>query len=80
LIHKPKTLEKSEHVAEMYMCHFITTYNAGKHLAELCMREYPKYVKYGLWLVAEVGVIAATIPGGNESAVVHLSLVSLNVT
>ncbi|CAN6242132.1 unnamed protein product [Urochloa humidicola] len=35
----------------------------GRHLAELCMREYPKYVKYGLWFLIEVGVIAATIPG-----------------
>jgi NRAMP (natural resistance-associated macrophage protein)-like metal ion transporter len=36
----------------------------GRHLAELCMGEYPKYVKYCLWLLAELGVIAATIPGG----------------
>uniref|UniRef100_A0A0A9EXE8 Metal transporter n=1 Tax=Arundo donax TaxID=35708 RepID=A0A0A9EXE8_ARUDO len=35
----------------------------GRHLAELCTCEYPKYVKYGLWLLAEVGVIATTIPG-----------------
>ncbi|GJN31982.1 hypothetical protein PR202_gb20447 [Eleusine coracana subsp. coracana] len=35
----------------------------GRHLAELCMSEYPKRVKYGLWFLAEVGVIAATIPG-----------------
>ncbi|KAF0920425.1 hypothetical protein E2562_034900 [Oryza meyeriana var. granulata] len=35
----------------------------GRHLAELCMGEYPKYVKYCLWLLAELGVIAATIPG-----------------
>ncbi|CAL5333220.1 unnamed protein product [Camellia sinensis] len=34
----------------------------GKHLAELCKIEYPKYVKYCLWLLAEVAVIAADIP------------------
>ena len=36
----------------------------GKHLAELCKAEYPKYVKYCLWLLAEVAVIAADIPEG----------------
>uniref|UniRef100_M8BHY9 Metal transporter Nramp1 n=1 Tax=Aegilops tauschii TaxID=37682 RepID=M8BHY9_AEGTA len=36
----------------------------GRHLAELCMSEYPKPVRYGLWFFAELGVIAATIPGG----------------
>ncbi|KAJ3683473.1 hypothetical protein LUZ60_013700 [Juncus effusus] len=34
----------------------------GKHLAELCKSEYPKYVNYCLWLLAEVAVIAADIP------------------
>ncbi|XXG60695.1 hypothetical protein AAC387_Pa04g2536 [Persea americana] len=34
----------------------------GKHLAELCKAEYPKYVKYCLWLLAESAVIAADIP------------------
>ncbi|KAK1274720.1 Metal transporter Nramp5 [Acorus gramineus] len=34
----------------------------GKHLAELCKAEYPKFVKYCLWLLAEVAVIAADIP------------------
>ncbi|KAL3513677.1 hypothetical protein ACH5RR_026394 [Cinchona calisaya] len=34
----------------------------GKHLSELCKVEYPKYVKYGLWLLAEIAVIAADIP------------------
>ncbi|KAK1322788.1 Metal transporter Nramp5 [Acorus calamus] len=33
-----------------------------KHLAELCKAEYPKFVKYCLWLLAEVAVIAADIP------------------
>jgi len=42
------------------------------HLAELCMHEYPKHVKYGLWLLIEVGVIAATVPGGIEFVLVHL--------
>ncbi|THU56021.1 hypothetical protein C4D60_Mb11t12890 [Musa balbisiana] len=36
----------------------------GKHLAELCKDEYPKYVNYCLWVVAEVAVIAADIPEG----------------
>ncbi|KAI6689424.1 hypothetical protein NL676_026252 [Syzygium grande] len=34
----------------------------GKHLAELCKVEYPLMVKYCLWLLAEVAVIAADIP------------------
>ncbi|OAY84354.1 Metal transporter Nramp5 [Ananas comosus] len=34
----------------------------GRHLAELCKSEYPKYVKFCLWLLAEVAVIAADIP------------------
>uniref|UniRef100_A0A1D1Z6R7 Metal transporter Nramp5 n=1 Tax=Anthurium amnicola TaxID=1678845 RepID=A0A1D1Z6R7_9ARAE len=34
----------------------------GKHLAELCKAEYPKYVKICLWLLAELAVIAADIP------------------
>ncbi|XP_047323265.1 metal transporter Nramp5-like [Impatiens glandulifera] len=34
----------------------------GKHLSELCKAEYPIYVKYCLWLLAEVAVIAADIP------------------
>ncbi|XP_042475069.1 metal transporter Nramp5-like [Macadamia integrifolia] len=36
--------------------------STGKHLAELCKLEYPKFVKYCLWLLAEVAVIAADIP------------------
>ncbi|KAJ6730503.1 SOLUTE CARRIER PROTEIN FAMILY 11 MEMBER [Salix viminalis] len=34
----------------------------GRHLAELCKVEYPKYVKLCLWLLAELAVIAADIP------------------
>ncbi|KAJ3683476.1 hypothetical protein LUZ60_013703 [Juncus effusus] len=34
----------------------------GKHLAELCKMEYPKFVKIFLWLIAEVAVIASDIP------------------
>ncbi|PIA47503.1 hypothetical protein AQUCO_01400265v1 [Aquilegia coerulea] len=34
----------------------------GKHLSELCKAEYPILVKYCLWLLAEVAVIAADIP------------------
>jgi hypothetical protein len=36
------------------------------------MREYPKHVKYGLWLLMEAGVIAATVPGGIEFVLVLL--------
>ncbi|PKI42456.1 hypothetical protein CRG98_037129, partial [Punica granatum] len=36
--------------------------STGKHLSELCKAEYPKFVKYCLWLLAEVAVIAADIP------------------
>ncbi|KAM7278525.1 hypothetical protein ACFE04_005659 [Oxalis oulophora] len=34
----------------------------GKHLSELCKVEYPWFVKYCLWLLAEASVIAADIP------------------
>nr|AYW01697.1 NRAMP4 protein [Morus alba] len=34
----------------------------GKHLSELCKAEYPLIVKYCLWLLAELAVIAADIP------------------
>ncbi|KAG6508627.1 hypothetical protein ZIOFF_034007 [Zingiber officinale] len=34
----------------------------GKHLAKLCKAEYPTFIKYCLWLVAELAVIAADIP------------------
>ncbi|KAK9284389.1 hypothetical protein L1049_023560 [Liquidambar formosana] len=33
-----------------------------KHLAEHCRIEYPKFVNYCLWILAEVAVIAADIP------------------
>ncbi|XP_071692490.1 metal transporter Nramp7.2-like [Rutidosis leptorrhynchoides] len=36
--------------------------STGKHLSELCKAEYPIVVKYCLWLLAEVAVIAADIP------------------
>ncbi|KAJ8531132.1 hypothetical protein K7X08_025863 [Anisodus acutangulus] len=36
--------------------------STGKHLSELCRIEYPLFVKYCLWLLAEVAVIAADIP------------------
>ncbi|PIN17058.1 Mn2+ and Fe2+ transporters of the NRAMP family [Handroanthus impetiginosus] len=36
--------------------------STGKHLAELCKAEYPRIVKYCLWLLAELAVIAADIP------------------
>ncbi|XP_057446683.1 metal transporter Nramp7.2-like [Lotus japonicus] len=34
----------------------------GKHLSEVCKAEYPLFVKYCLWLLAEAAVIAADIP------------------
>ncbi|KAJ1382543.1 NRAMP family [Sesbania bispinosa] len=34
----------------------------GKHLSEICKAEYPLFVKYCLWLLAELAVIAADIP------------------
>ncbi|KAF8403924.1 hypothetical protein HHK36_012030 [Tetracentron sinense] len=36
--------------------------STGKHLSELCKVEYPIYVKYCLWFLAEIAVIAADIP------------------
>ncbi|XP_059630231.1 metal transporter Nramp7.2-like [Cornus florida] len=36
--------------------------STGKHLSELCKAEYPKFIKYCLWLLAETAVIAADIP------------------
>ncbi|KAL3572808.1 hypothetical protein D5086_026712 [Populus alba] len=36
--------------------------STGRHLAELCKAEYPKYVRWSLWLLAEAAVIAADIP------------------
>ncbi|XP_076931262.1 metal transporter Nramp7.2-like [Bidens hawaiensis] len=36
--------------------------STGKHLSELCKAEYPIFVKYCLWLLAEISVIAADIP------------------
>ncbi|XVE95528.1 hypothetical protein REPUB_Repub02eG0105200 [Reevesia pubescens] len=36
--------------------------STGKHLSELCKAEYPKLIKYCLWLLAETAVIAADIP------------------
>jgi hypothetical protein len=41
------------------------------------MGEYPKYVRYGLWFFAELGVIAATIPGGIESLAAHILFFAL---
>ncbi|GAB2224364.1 hypothetical protein Droror1_Dr00005119 [Drosera rotundifolia] len=36
--------------------------STGRHLAELCKAEYPIFIKYCLWLLAELAVIAADIP------------------
>jgi NRAMP (natural resistance-associated macrophage protein)-like metal ion transporter len=34
----------------------------GRHLAEICKSEYPKFLRICLWILAEVAVIAADIP------------------
>ncbi|KAF7029513.1 hypothetical protein CFC21_041238 [Triticum aestivum] len=49
----------------------------GRHLAELCMSEYPKPVRYGLWFFAELGVIAATIPGVLGTALAYNMVLDL---
>ncbi|GLT84957.1 hypothetical protein SLE2022_031630 [Rubroshorea leprosula] len=36
--------------------------STGKHLAEVCKAEYPRYLRYCLWLLAELAVIAADLP------------------
>ncbi|KAF9593886.1 hypothetical protein IFM89_025820 [Coptis chinensis] len=33
----------------------------GKHLAELCRDEYPKWARYLLWIMAELALIGADI-------------------
>ncbi|KAI6690948.1 hypothetical protein NL676_027776 [Syzygium grande] len=38
--------------------------STGRRLSELCKAEYPILVKYCLWLLADVAVIAADIPEG----------------
>ncbi|XP_044975971.1 metal transporter Nramp4-like isoform X3 [Hordeum vulgare subsp. vulgare] len=49
----------------------------GRHLAELCMSEYPKHVRYALWFFAELGVIAATIPGVLGTALAYNMVLDL---
>jgi Mn2+/Fe2+ NRAMP family transporter len=45
----------------------VTTHmHAGRHLAEICKSEYPKFVRICLWILAEVAVIAADIPEGTR--------------
>ena len=41
--------------------------NYGKHLAEICRSEYPKFVRICLWLLAEIAVIAADITEGKNN-------------
>ncbi|GLT69456.1 hypothetical protein SLA2020_416050 [Shorea laevis] len=36
--------------------------STGKHLSELCKAEYPKYVRYCLWLLTELAVVSCDIP------------------
>lgn len=43
---------------------FVVIIFAGKHLSEVCKAEYPLFVKYCLWILAELAVIAADIPEG----------------
>ncbi|CAK9168738.1 unnamed protein product [Ilex paraguariensis] len=49
--------------------------STGKHLAELCKAEYPILVKYCLWLLSEVSVIAADIPEGTSSTLYSSTLI-----
>lgn len=56
-------------------CYFNLT---GKHLSEVCKIEYPLFVKYCLWLLAEVAVIAADIPEGANLFFCCLILVVFN--
>jgi hypothetical protein len=42
--------------------------NSGRHLAEICKSEYPKFVRICLWILAEVAVIAADIPEGKKQS------------
>ncbi|KAM0007997.1 putative NRAMP family protein [Helianthus debilis subsp. tardiflorus] len=48
--------------------------STGKHLSELCKAEYPIVVKYCLWLLAELAVIAADIPEGMISLNLSMNL------
>ncbi|CAI9778078.1 unnamed protein product [Fraxinus pennsylvanica] len=49
--------------------------STGKHLSELCKAEYPRYVRYCLWILAEIAVIAADIPEEeNNSFTINFSL------
>jgi len=57
--------KKDEELHEMESFIIVGVLNfAGKHLSELCKAEYPLLVKYCLWLLAELAVIAADIPEG----------------
>ena len=44
--------------------HPIGQFCIGKHLAELCREEYPRYVNICLWIIAELAVISDDIPEG----------------
>jgi hypothetical protein len=52
----------------MYVIFFYHCYLhlIGKHLSEVCKVEYPLFVKYCLWLLAEVAVVSADIPEGSN--------------
>ncbi|KAM3683077.1 hypothetical protein ACJW30_12G117600 [Castanea mollissima] len=53
--------------------------NLGKHLSELCKAEYPKFVKYCLWLLAEFAVISADIPEVIRTAIALKILFHISV-
>jgi len=44
--------------------HDIGQFGVGKHLAELCREEYPRFVNICLWIIAELAVISDDIPEG----------------
>jgi Mn2+/Fe2+ NRAMP family transporter len=47
---------------------------SGKHLSEHCRTEYPRYVNFVLWILAEVSIVASDIPEGTLIICVQVSL------
>lgn len=62
---------------KLYIYIYIYT---GKHLSEHCKREYPNSVNYLLWMIAEIAVIAADIPEGEQLIVSLYSSSSSSTT
>ncbi|KAL8141236.1 hypothetical protein V2J09_007257 [Rumex salicifolius] len=52
--------------------------STGKHLSEICKEEYPLVVKYCLWMLAEISVIAADIPEGMQTLIIGTAF-ALNI-